>query len=48
MDSELALIQTLDFFPPVVDDPYTYGQIAAANAMSERVLPNAAAASAST
>lgn len=35
VSDELALIQTLDFFPPVVDDPYTYGQIAAANAMSD-------------
>ncbi len=32
---DLALIQTVDFFPPVVDDPYTYGAIAAANAMSD-------------
>lgn len=32
---DLALIQTLDFFPPVVDDPYTYGVIAAVNAMSD-------------
>jgi selenide, water dikinase len=32
---DLALIQTLDFFPPVVDDPYTYGAIAAANALSD-------------
>ncbi len=32
---DLAVIQTLDFFPPVVDDPYTYGAIAAANAMSD-------------
>lgn len=32
---ELALIQTLDFFTPVADDPYTYGQIAAANALSD-------------
>jgi len=31
----LALVQTLDFFPPVVDDPYLYGQIAAANALSD-------------
>ena len=31
----VAVIQTLDFFPPVVDDPYTYGAIAAANAMSD-------------
>ncbi len=32
---DLALVQTLDFFPPVVDDPYTFGAIAAANAMSD-------------
>ena len=32
---DLALIQTLDFFPPVVDDPYIYGAIGAANAMSD-------------
>src|SRR5512136_2190244 len=30
-----ALIQTTDFFPPVVDDPYDFGAIAAANAMSD-------------
>ena len=32
---DLAVIQTVDFFPPVVDDPYTFGQIAAANALSD-------------
>lgn len=32
---ELALIQTIDFFTPIVDDPWTYGAIAAANAMSD-------------
>ena len=32
---QVAVIQTLDFFPPVVDDPYEYGAIAAANAMSD-------------
>lgn len=32
---ELALIHTTDFFTPVVDDPYTYGQIAATNALSD-------------
>lgn len=32
---DLALVQTLDFFPPMVDDPYCYGQIAAANALSD-------------
>lgn len=30
-----AIVQTLDFFPPIVDDPYAYGAIAAANAMSD-------------
>ena len=32
---ELALIQTVDFFTPVVNDPFTFGQIAAANALSD-------------
>ena len=35
ISDELALVQTVDFFPPVVDDPYTYGQIAASNALSD-------------
>jgi selenide,water dikinase len=35
LSDELAVIQTLDFFTPVVDDPYQYGAIAAANAMSD-------------
>ncbi len=30
-----AMIQTVDFFPPIVDDPYTFGQIAACNALSD-------------
>ena len=30
-----ALVQTVDFFTPIVDDPYIYGQIAAANAVSD-------------
>jgi selenide,water dikinase len=34
-ESGLALVQTVDFFTPIVDDPYTYGQIAAANALSD-------------
>jgi selenide,water dikinase len=32
---DLAVVNTVDFFPPVVDDPFTYGQIAAANALSD-------------
>lgn len=31
----LAIVQTLDFFPPMVEDPYVFGQIAAANALSD-------------
>jgi len=31
----LALVQTVDFFTPIVDDPFTFGQIAAANALSD-------------
>jgi selenide,water dikinase len=35
MADDLALVQTVDFFPPVVDDPYLYGAIAAANSLSD-------------
>lgn len=35
LTDELAIIQTLDFFTPIVDDPYSFGQIAAANALSD-------------
>jgi len=32
---DVAIVQTLDFFPPMVDDPYTFGKIAAANSLSD-------------
>ncbi len=35
LSDDLALVLTVDFFPPLVDDPYTFGQIAAANALSD-------------
>ena len=35
LTDDLAMVQTLDFFPPVVEDPYTFGKIAAANALSD-------------
>ncbi len=35
LSPELALVQTVDFFTPIVDDPYTFGQIAAANSLSD-------------
>lgn len=35
IDDHIALVQTVDFFTPLVDDPYTFGQIAAANALSD-------------
>ncbi|HUS18432.1 MAG TPA: selenide, water dikinase SelD [Terriglobales bacterium] len=35
LDAQTALVQTVDFFTPIVDDPYTFGQIAAVNALSD-------------
>lgn len=35
LTDDLAIVQTTDFFTPIVDDPYTFGQIAAANAISD-------------
>ncbi len=35
LTEDLAIVQTLDFFPPMVEDPYIFGQIAAANALSD-------------
>lgn len=35
LTDDLAMVQTLDFFPPMVEDPYVFGQIAAANALSD-------------
>ncbi len=35
LNDRQAIIQTVDFFPPIVDDPYTYGAVAAANSMSD-------------
>ncbi len=35
LDASTALVTTIDFFPPLVDDPYTFGRIAAANSLSD-------------
>jgi selenide,water dikinase len=35
MSDDIALVQTVDFFAPIVDDPYAFGQVAAANALSD-------------
>src|SRR5205085_10951737 len=35
VSDDLALVQTFDFFAPIVDDPYLFGQVAAANALSD-------------
>ncbi len=35
LNADMSLVQTVDFFPPLVDDPFTFGQIAAANSLSD-------------
>ncbi len=35
LDDERAIVMTVDFFPPIVDDPYDYGRVAAANSLSD-------------
>src|SRR3954452_1050685 len=35
LSDEIAIVQTVDFFTPIVDDPYAFGRIAAANALSD-------------
>ena len=35
INDDLALISTVDFFPPIVDDPYAFGQISVSNALSD-------------
>jgi hypothetical protein len=47
ISDDLAIIQTVDFFTPIVDDPYTFGQIAVANSLSacRRGLPSSSPAS---
>src|SRR5207244_5551644 len=35
LSDDLAMVQTVDFFAPIVDDPYIFGQVAAANALSD-------------
>ena len=35
INNQQSIIQTVDFFTPIVDDPYTFGQIAAANSLSD-------------
>src|SRR6516164_5928864 len=35
LTSDIAVVQTVDYFPPIVDDAYTYGQIAAVNSLSD-------------
>ena len=35
LTTDIAVVQTVDYFPPVVDDPYSYGEISAANSLSD-------------
>ena len=43
LNDQQAVVSTVDFFPPVVDDPYDFGAIAAANALSDIALAAAMA-----
>ena len=35
ISNDIAIVNTVDFFPPIVDDPFTFGEIAAANSLSD-------------
>jgi len=35
LTDDIAIVQTVDYFPPIVDDPYDFGEIAVANALSD-------------
>src|SRR3954465_10208901 len=48
LTDELAIVQTVDFFTPIVDDPYDFGRIAAANALSDVYAMGGAPATALT